>query len=84
MSVLGSILYQQYLVSDVKGRAQSERVCENRALRGMFGPKRDEVTGGWRKLLNDKLRNEGRAIAHAVSRRIPTAKPGFEPGSGYV
>jgi hypothetical protein len=27
-------------------------VFENRVLRRMFGPKRDEVTGGWRKLHN--------------------------------
>jgi hypothetical protein len=26
------------------------RVFENRALRRIYGPKRDEVTGGWRKL----------------------------------
>jgi hypothetical protein len=26
------------------------RVSVNRALRRIFGPKRDEVTGGWRKL----------------------------------
>jgi hypothetical protein len=26
------------------------RVCENRKLRRIFGPKRDEVTGGWRKI----------------------------------
>jgi hypothetical protein len=26
------------------------RVFENRALRGIFGAKRDEVTGEWRKL----------------------------------
>jgi hypothetical protein len=25
-------------------------VSENRVLRGVFGPKRDEVTGEWRKL----------------------------------
>jgi hypothetical protein len=28
------------------------RVFENRVLRKIFGPKRDEVTGGWRKLHN--------------------------------
>ena len=28
------------------------RVCENRVLRRVFGPKRDEVTGEWRKLHN--------------------------------
>jgi hypothetical protein len=30
-------------------------VCENRALRRIFGPKRDEVTGKWRKLHNEEL-----------------------------
>jgi hypothetical protein len=31
------------------------RVTENRVLRRIFGPKRDEVTGEWRKLHNEKL-----------------------------
>ena len=30
------------------------RVFENRVLRRMFGPKRDEVTGEWRKLHNEE------------------------------
>jgi hypothetical protein len=30
-------------------------VIENRVLRGIFGPKRDEVTGEWRKLHNEEL-----------------------------
>jgi hypothetical protein len=30
---------------------------ENRVLRTAFGPKRDEVTEGWRKLHNEKLNN---------------------------
>jgi hypothetical protein len=33
------------------------RVFENRVLRGLFGPKRDEVTGDWRKLQNEELHN---------------------------
>jgi hypothetical protein len=33
------------------------RVFENRVLRIIFGPKRDEVTGGWRKLHNEELHN---------------------------
>jgi hypothetical protein len=33
------------------------RVFENRLLRRIFGLKRDEVTGGWRKLHNEELRN---------------------------
>jgi hypothetical protein len=32
------------------------RVFENRVLRRIFGPKRNEVTGGWRKLLNEERR----------------------------
>ena len=31
------------------------RVFENRVLRKIFGPKRDEVTEEWRKLHNDEL-----------------------------
>jgi hypothetical protein len=31
------------------------RVFENRVLRRLFGPKRDEVTGEWRKLHNEEL-----------------------------
>ena len=30
-------------------------LLENRVLRRIFGPKRDEVTGEWRKLHNEKL-----------------------------
>jgi hypothetical protein len=30
---------------------------EHRVLRGIFGPKREEVTGGWRKLHNEGLHN---------------------------
>jgi hypothetical protein len=33
------------------------RVFEDRVLRRIFGPKRDEVTGEWRKLHNEELRD---------------------------
>jgi hypothetical protein len=33
------------------------RVFENRVLRRIFGPKRDEVTGGWRILHIEELQN---------------------------
>jgi hypothetical protein len=33
------------------------REFENRMLRRILGPKRDEVTGGWRKLHNEELYN---------------------------
>jgi hypothetical protein len=31
------------------------RVLENRVMRIIFRPKRDEVTGEWRKLRNEEL-----------------------------
>ena len=33
------------------------RVFENLVLRRIFGPKRDEVTGEWKKLHNEELNN---------------------------
>jgi hypothetical protein len=39
------------LVCGIKG----ETLFENRVLRRIFGPKRDEVIGGWRKLHNEEL-----------------------------
>jgi hypothetical protein len=41
------------LVSDIKEHRL--RVFENRVLRRIFGPKRDEVAGEWRKLHNEEL-----------------------------
>jgi hypothetical protein len=32
-------------------------MLENKVLRGIFGPKRDEVMGGRRKLHNEELRD---------------------------
>jgi hypothetical protein len=32
-------------------------VLGNRVLRRIFGPKRDEVTEGWRKLHNEEIHN---------------------------
>jgi hypothetical protein len=49
------------------------RVFENRVLRRIFGPMRDEVTGEWRKLHNEELRDlySSRSIIRIVkSRRI--------------
>jgi hypothetical protein len=33
------------------------RVFETRVLRGIFGPKRQEVAGGWRRLHTEELHN---------------------------
>jgi hypothetical protein len=48
-------------------------VFENRVLRRIFGPKRDEVTGEWRKLHNEELRDlysSPRLIRIIKSRRM--------------
>jgi hypothetical protein len=42
------------LVSDIR---EGLRAIENRVLRRIFGPKRDEIMGGWRKLHNEELRD---------------------------
>jgi hypothetical protein len=46
-------------------------VFKNRVLRSKFGPKRDEVTGGWRKLLNEELHNlySSRSIIRMIKSR---------------
>jgi hypothetical protein len=36
-------------------QGRSLRMLENRVLRGIFGPKREDVTGEWRKLHNKEL-----------------------------
>jgi hypothetical protein len=37
------------------GEERRLRVFENRVLKRVFGPKRDEMTGEWRKLHNEEL-----------------------------
>jgi hypothetical protein len=37
------------------GKEGRLRVFEHRVLRRIFGPKRDEITGEWRKLHNEEL-----------------------------
>ena len=53
------------------------RVFENRVLRRSFGPKRDEVTGEWRKLHNEEL-NEAYSSRNIIrvtkSRRMSWAE----------
>jgi hypothetical protein len=42
------------VVSDIRGEHKL-RVFENRVLRKIFGPKRDEGMGGWNNLHNEEL-----------------------------
>jgi hypothetical protein len=52
-------------------------VFENRVLRRIFGPKRDEVTGNWRKLHNGELHNlysSPKIIRMIKSRRMRWAR----------
>jgi hypothetical protein len=54
--ILSLVLYGYDIWSLTLREEHGLRVLENRLLRGIFGPKRDEVTGGWRKLHNEGLR----------------------------
>jgi hypothetical protein len=51
-TVLPVVLYGYETLSLILREEHRLRVFENRVLRRIFGPKRDEVTGGWRKLHN--------------------------------
>jgi len=48
------------------------KVFENRVLRRIFGPKRDEVAGEWRKLHNEELNDlfSSNVVRMINSRRI--------------
>jgi hypothetical protein len=54
-------------------------VFENRVLRRLFGPKRDKVTGGWRKLHNEEL--HGLYSSPSIDRVIKARRMGW---AGHV
>jgi hypothetical protein len=61
------------------------RVFENRMLRKIFGPKRDKVTEGWRKLHNEELHNlysSPSIIKMIKSRRMRLSGPVVRIGGG--
>ena len=63
------------------------RVFENRALWRIFGPKRDEVTGEWRKLHNEELNDlysSTNVIEVIKSRRMRWAGHVARMGRGEV
>jgi hypothetical protein len=55
--ILPVVLYGCETWSLTLSEERMMRVFENRVLRGVFGPKRDEGTGEWRKLHNEELNN---------------------------
>jgi hypothetical protein len=55
------------------------RVFENRVLRKIFGPKRDEVTGEWRRLHNEELYG-----LYSSSNIIRVIKPRIMRWAGHV
>jgi len=53
--ILPVVLYECGTWSLILREERRLKVFENRVLRRIFGPKRDQVTGEWRKLHNEKL-----------------------------
>jgi hypothetical protein len=51
------ILYGCEICSLTLQKGHRLRAFENRVLRRIFGPKRDEVIVGWRKLHNEELQD---------------------------
>jgi hypothetical protein len=63
------------------------RVLENRVLRRIFGPKRDEVTGEWRKLHIEELKDlytSANIVRVIKSRRMRWAENVARMGRGEV
>jgi hypothetical protein len=55
------------------------RLFENRTLRRVFEPKRDEVTGEWRKLHNEELNN-----LYSLPNIVRVVKPRRMRWAGHV
>jgi hypothetical protein len=55
LPVFSCFVWVQNFVSCLMGKNIRLRVSENRVMRGIFGPKREEITGGRRKLHNEEI-----------------------------
>jgi hypothetical protein len=74
--ILPLVLYGSETWSPTLREENRLRVFDNRVLRRIFGLKRDEVTGGWRKLHNEELHklysspSQGDAMEEHVARMV--------------
>ena len=71
--ILPVVLYGCETLSLILREERRLRVFENTVLRRIFGPKRDEVTGEWRKLHNENLNDlysSPNIIRVIISRRM--------------
>jgi hypothetical protein len=50
------------------------RVFKKSVLRRMFGPKRDEVMGEWRKLHSEELRNLYSSLDKSIPRQVKSRR----------
>jgi hypothetical protein len=70
--ILPFVLYGCEIWFLIVREEQRLRVFENRVLRRIFGPKRDELTGGWRNLHNEELHDL--YTSSSVSRMIKSRR----------
>jgi hypothetical protein len=63
--IFSIVLYESKTWSLILKEEHGLQVFENRVVRRTFGPKRDEIMEGWRKMHNERLRN-------LTNRIIPT------------
>jgi hypothetical protein len=61
------------------------KLFSNRALRRIFGPKRDDVMGGWTKLHNEELHNlySSRSIIRMIKSRSRACSMNGEKRNAY-
>jgi len=57
------------------------RVFENRVLRRIFGPRRDEVTGEWRRLHNEELNDLYSSTQYCTGDKIEKNEMGWACGA---
>ena len=77
--ILPVVLYECETWSLTLREERRLRVFENRVLRRVFGPKRDEVTGEWRKLHNEELSD-----LYSLPNIVPVVKSRRMRWAGHV